>query len=92
MFSLSQRAEAGLDGVKQLNPHVHVTASKAHWNDLDLKQYDLCCVSGLPLSAATELNEKAHKSGVHFLVCDTHGKQSNDLANNQVLSDTCLKM
>jgi len=69
------RAEASLHNIQQLNTHVQVSTSNVPLDQIDLSPFDLCCVSGVPISQSLiSLNERAKHSGTFFLACDTHGK------------------
>jgi len=67
------RAEASVERIRELNPHVVVSFTSVPVAQIDLSQFDLCCLSGLSLKTAVHVNHIARKTNTLFLVVDTFG-------------------
>ena len=88
-----KRAEASLEGVKSLNPHVKVQACQTPLKEIDYQQYDIVSISGIDLPLLPEINEKAHNAGTRVFICDSHGNSNLLMVTyHQDISVTYLKI
>jgi len=82
------RAEASIEKIKSLNPHVQVEVVTAPLKQINIKAYDVCCVSGLILrpELLEEVNQDV-RSHTLFIAVDSFGLLGimfEDLGNNFV--------